>query len=497
MQPVIRVLLIEDDEEDYLLTRDLLLDSKDTKFHLDWVSSFSDAIEHLQRGNHDVYLIDYNLGPHDGLELLKRFATAPFPMIMLTGQDAREVDLAAMRSGAMDYLVKGQIDTALLERSIRYSIARKRTEEALRRKDEFLAMLAHELRNPLAPIRTALHLLEMPQIGSEGIQRAKDVMKRQVDHLVRLVDDLLDVSRIMQGRIELRKQPTDIVEVVKHAVETAHPTIDARGHHLNVTFPDEPVVVAADPTRLSQTICNLLMNAAKYTEKAGQIWITAEREDTDAVIRVRDSGVGIDPELLPHVFELFVQSERSLARSQGGLGIGLTLVKRLVELHGGNVTASSGGRGKGSEFVIRIPAVKEQPYSKDREGRRMAQRVSHRVLVVDDNVDAAECIGVMLEMKGHQVEVVHDGFAAVETAKRDKPDVILLDIGLPGRDGYEVAQILRADPDFADTKIIAVTGYGKDEDRRRTKAAGMDHHLTKPVDPDHLDQLLRVLAKTG
>jgi signal transduction histidine kinase len=497
MQPVIRVLLVEDDEEDYLLTRDLLLESKDTRFHLDWVSSYAEAVVALKRANHDVYLIDHNIGPHDGLELLKQFAASPLPMIMLTGQDAREVDLEAMRCGAMDYLVKGQINGALLERSIRHSIARKRTEEALRGKDEFLAMLAHELRNPLAPIRTALYLLDMPQLSPERAGQAREVLKRQVDHLVRLVDDLLDVSRIMQGRIELQKQRQDLVDVVKHAIETAQPTIDAQGHQVNLTFPSERVLIEADPIRLSQALSNLLMNAAKYTEKAGQIWITAARQGNDAVIRVRDSGVGIDPELLPHIFDLFVQGERSLARSQGGLGIGLTLVKRLVELHGGTVSASSPGRGEGSEFVVRIPAVNERLDAKDHRVQPVTRRNSRHVLVVDDNADAAQCMGVMLELKGHHVEVVHDGYAAVEAAKREKPDIILLDIGLPGRDGYEVAQILRADPEFAHTKIIAVTGYGKDEDRQRSKAAGMDHHLTKPVDPDDLDQLIRLQTKTG
>jgi signal transduction histidine kinase len=495
MQSIIRVLLVEDDEEDYVLTRDLLLESKDTKFQLDWVSSFQEAIAAFEQARHDVYLIDYHLGAHDGVELLKRFATSPFPMIMLTGEDTREVDLEAMRSGAMDYLIKGQTNAALLERSIRYSIARKRTEEALRRKDEFLAMLSHELRNPLAPIHTALHILEMPQSGTDRAEHAKQVIKRQVEHLTRLVDDLLDVSRIMHGRIELRKQPLDVEDVLKHAIETAQPIIDARGHHLNVTPPQEQILVEGDPVRLSQAISNLLMNAAKYTERAGQIWITANREGDDAVVRVRDSGVGIDPDLLPYIFELFIQDERSLARSQGGLGVGLTLVKRLVELHGGTVTASSAGRGKGSEFIVRVPALRSRSDSKDVRVRPATERKPSHVLVVDDNVDAAECIGVMLELKGHKVQVVHDGFAAVEAAKRDKPDVILLDIGLPGRDGYEVAEILRADPELAKTKIVAVTGYGKEDDRQRSAAAGMDHHLTKPVDLEDLDQLMGDLAR--
>jgi two-component system CheB/CheR fusion protein len=495
MEPVIRVLLIEDDEDDYVLTRSLLSESKDTKFRLDWVSSYAEAVDAIEGAQHAVYLVDHNLGPDDGLELVKRYSAGPVPMIMLTGQEGREIDLEAMRSGAIDYLVKGQINAALLERSIRYSIERKRTEEALRRKDEFLAMLSHELRNPLAPIRTALHILEMPQVDEEHARHAKEVIKRQMEHLVRLVDELLDISRIMHGRIELRKQPVDLVDVVKHAIETAQPAIDARGHQISVTFPAGRVVIEADAVRLSQAIGNLLINAAKYTEKAGRIWIEAGREKDDAVIRVRDSGAGIEPELLPQIFDLFVQGQRSLARSQGGLGIGLTLVKRLAELHGGTVTASSAGLGRGSEFVVRIPALHSPSDAESPPIPGESQRSSRHVLVVDDNVDAAECVGVMLELQGHQVQVAHDGFEAVEAARRDKPDVILLDIGLPGRDGYEVAEILRADPQFAQTKIIAVTGYGKDEDRQRSKAAGMDHHLTKPVAPEDLDHLMGTFAK--
>jgi signal transduction histidine kinase len=495
MQPVTRVLLIEDDEDDYFLTRDLLAESKDTKFQLDWVSTYAEAVASFERPRHDVYLVDYNLGEHDGLELLRRFATSSFPMIMLTGRDQREIDLEAMRCGAMDYLVKGQINSALLERSIRYSIARKRTEEALRHKDEFLAMLSHELRNPLAPIRTGLHILGMPQIGPDRIQRVKEILNRQVEHLTRLVDDLLDISRIMQGRIELRKESRNLGEIIDHAIETAQPVIDAQGHEISATFPDHPIFVDADPTRLSQAIANLLTNAAKYTETAGRIWVTAAREGHDAVIKVRDSGIGIQPELLPHIFDVFVQAERSLARSQGGLGIGLTLVKRIVELHGGSVTASSVGLGKGSEFVIRVPAANHLTATEQKSIVSISDPATRRVLVVDDNVDAAESIGMMLELRGHQVRIVHDGFAAVEAAQRDRPDVILLDIGMPGRDGYEVAQILRADSRFAATKIVALTGYGKEEDRRRAREAGMDHHLTKPIDADSLDTLVRKLAE--
>jgi two-component system CheB/CheR fusion protein len=488
----IRVLLIEDDEEDYILTRELLADSTDTRFDVKWVSTYSSAVDALRGGDSDVFLIDYRLGQHDGLELIKQFAASPFPMIMLTGEDDRTIDLEAMRFGAMDYLVKGQINTALLERSIRYSIARKHTEEALRRKDEFLAMLAHELRNPLAPIRTALQILELPQLEEAHGRRARAVLKRQVDQMVRLVDDLLDAARIMQGRIELHKEPQDLLKIVELAIETAGPVIDAQGHRVVLNSPPRSFPIEADAIRFSQAIANLLTNAAKYSEKSSEIFVSVAAEGDDALLLVRDQGVGIDPDLLPRVFDLFVQGDRALARSQGGLGIGLTIVKRLVELHGGTVTAYSDGRGKGSEFVVRIPMTISLARGEDAPAPPVPAG-TRNVLIVDDNVDAAECIGVMLKSSGHQVEVAYDGFGAVEAARRHKPDIILLDIGLPGRDGYEVARILRRDSDFKNTKIIAVSGYGKEEDRIRCKQAGIDHHLTKPVERDDLEQVLRAL----
>ena len=494
MDRSVRICLIDDDDDDFVMTRELLRESRHTRFHLHRVSTFDEGAEMLQRGDHDVYLIDYRLGAHNGLELLRQFAASAAPLIMLTGQDDREVDLEAMRSGAMDYLVKGQIDAALLERSIRYSIARKRTEESLRRKDEFLAMLGHELRNPLAPIRTALHILDMPQAGPDAITRAKGVLHRQVEHLVRLVDDLLDVSRIVLRRIELRKEPSDLRDIVRHAVETAESVIEARGHTLAIHAPADSIVVVADAVRLAQAITNLLVNAANHSEQAGPIHLTVTRDDRMVRIAVRDWGVGIPPELLPNIFDLFVQGERSLARSQGGLGIGLTLVKGIAELHGGSVSASSDGPGTGSEFVIRIPAADQPtvrtavpPAPPPNGGRR-------HVLIVDDNVDAAESITLMLRLNGHRVDVAHDGFAAVEIATRQRPDVILLDIGLPGRDGYEVARLLRADEGLAQTKIVALTGYGQREDQRRARDAGMDLHLTKPVDPLMLERVLHAAS---
>jgi PAS domain S-box-containing protein len=369
--------------------------------------------------------------------------------------------------------------------------ARKQTEEALReadrQKNEFLAMLAHELRNPLAPMRNALHLMKMP--GAEGgvINQARDMMERQMHQLVRLVDDLLDVSRIIRGKIELRREPVDLAMAVARAVETAQPVVESQGHQLTVSLPPERVWVAGDLIRLSQVLANLITNAAKYTEKAGQIWIELEREREEAVIRVRDTGAGISAALQPHVFDLFVQGEHSLARSQGGLGIGLTLVKRLVEMHGGRVAVASDGANRGSQFTVRLPVLAEGQSAERMPaagaGAGAAGPLAKRVLVVDDNVDAADSIAMILRLTGYDVRCVYDGPSVLEAAKVYRPDVVVLDIGLPGLSGYDVAKKLREQPEFRCTPLVAVTGYGQEEDRRRSKEAGFDCHLTKPVDP--------------
>jgi PAS domain S-box-containing protein len=382
---------------------------------------------------------------------------------------------------------------------------RKRLEEELRRrvdelaeadrqKNEFLAMLAHELRNPMAPICNALHLMKLPGAESAMIDEARDMMERQMHHLVRLVDDLLDVSRIIRGNIELRKERLNLAVAVARAVETAHPVIDAHGHELNVSLPEHPVFVEADLIRLAQVIANLLTNAAKYSNSASRISLTVEREDGQGVVRVRDSGIGIPPEFLPRLFDVFFQGDRSLARSQGGLGIGLTLVKRLVELHGGTVAASSAGLGEGSEFVIRLPALSVAHTREAIEQYRIQPRVTdalrRRVLVVDDNVDAAKSIAMILRFTGCEVHCVYDGPSALEAAQTYRPDVVVLDIGLPGMSGYEVAERLREQPEFKDTPLVAVTGYGQDEDRRRSKQVGIDHHLSKPVNANALQALV-------
>jgi PAS domain S-box-containing protein len=369
-----------------------------------------------------------------------------------------------------------------------------RLQTADRRKDEFLAMLAHELRNPLAPICNAVQLMRV--LGSEdaNVQRARDMIDRQVNHLARLVDDLLDVSRITRGKITLQKEPLALAVVIARAVETSRPLIDARRHTLTVTLPPEPLRVEADMTRLAQVVSNLLNNAAKYTEEGGHIELHVERAGADAVVRVRDSGLGIPGDLLPHVFDLFTQGDRSLARSEGGLGIGLTLVKSLVEMHGGTVTAHSDGPGRGSEFVVRLPTLQALPEPSEPEGAARpalcrAER-SRRVLVVDDNADAAESLAVLLRLDGHEVCTAHDGAAALETARGFRPEVVVLDIGLPRMDGYQVARRLRAEVGLTEALVVALTGYGQEEDRRRAEQAGFDAHLVKPADPEVLQRLL-------
>jgi two-component system CheB/CheR fusion protein len=366
--------------------------------------------------------------------------------------------------------------------------------EADRQKNEFLAMLAHELRNPLAPMRNALHLLGMPSVPPQTTERALAMMGRQLNHLIRLVDDLLDVSRIIQGKIELRKEVIDVTATVHRAVETAQPVTDARQQVLTLSLPDAPVLVEGDALRLAQVIANLLTNAAKYSPPQSRIALAIASEDGMAVIRVQDQGIGISAEMLPQVFDLFVQADASLARSEGGLGVGLTLVKRLVEMHGGQVSATSGGLGKGSEFVVRLPLALTAEESADGTAGKARAHVTDalrkRVLVVDDNVDAADSIAMILRLSGYDVRCTHDGLSALAAAKSYHPDVIVLDIGLPGLSGYEVARRLRLQPEFESTPLVAVTGYGQEVDRRRSQVAGIDYHLTKPVDPATLQQLL-------
>ncbi len=375
---------------------------------------------------------------------------------------------------------------------------RDAAESASRAKDEFFALLGHELRNPLAPIFTALQLMRLR--GGSAVERERLVIERQANHLVRLVDDLLDVSGITRGKISLRKERGEIAGVVTHAVETALPMIEERRHELVVDVPDSGLEVHADPDRLSQAISNLLTNAAKYTEPGGRITITAARRGHDLELSVRDTGIGIDPAILPRVFDVFVQERQTLDRARGGLGLGLAIVHGIVELHGGSVEAKSEARGAGSEFVVRLPLAP----SRDADGRDIARPAApsalpkrRAVLVVDDNEDAATTLAASLEDAGHEVRIAYDGPGALRVAESKQVDVALLDIGLPVMNGYELIRRLRELPHLQSMPAVAVTGYGQASDRMRSQAAGFDAHLVKPVDLLEVESLVRELPAAG
>lgn len=368
--------------------------------------------------------------------------------------------------------------------------ARATAESASRAKDEFLALLGHELRNPLSPILTALELLRMR--GVKGIERECGIIERQAQHLVRLVNDLLDVTRITRGKLELHKEPTELGAIVKKAIETASPLLAKQQHHLQVAVPDEGLRLGADPARLTQVFSNLLQNAAKYTEPGGHILIEAERAGNAAILRVRDSGNGIPAELLPRIFDLFVQGGQSLARTQGGLGVGLSVARSLVALHGGTIDARSEGLGRGSEFTVRLPLLQtelarsgEEPPTVGQPGR------SYRILMVDDNEDAVGMLAEFARSAGHEVTIAHDGPEALRAVQQFVPDLALLDIGLPVMDGYELARRLRQQQKLAGLRLVAVTAYGQDSDRQRAREAGFDQHIVKPLTVERFLSLLQ------
>lgn len=359
-----------------------------------------------------------------------------------------------------------------------------------RRKDEFLAVLGHELRNPLAPLQNGLQLLTLGGHDPALVIHARQVMERQLRHLVRLVDDLLDVARIRSGKIVLELEHVELAAMVASAVELARPLIDARGHDLQVILPPEPLWTHADRIRLPQLLANLLNNAAKYTEEGGEIKLTAARFDAQTLVSVRDTGIGMDAEALKNVFELFAQAAGPSHAVQGGLGVGLSLARSIAELHGGVLTAHSDGPGKGSEFVLRLPSA-EAPLAKIPAANLPTELAfRQRILVVDDNIDAAESLGTMLAYSGHDVRVAHGGVEALTAAREFSPNVMILDLGMPEMDGYAVARAVRSDPRFASTRLIALSGYGQPDDRKRTAAVGFDEHLVKPVEHDVLNAAL-------
>jgi PAS domain S-box-containing protein len=443
---------------------------------------------------------------------------------LITGAGAADEDCAARPDGSLEWLrwsvepwktSAGAVGGLLLfvefitenkeaERALRASYehvkaarteleaARREADAATRLKSEFLALLGHELRNPLAPILTALELMKIREPGAPSRERA--VIERQVEHLVCLVDDLLDLSRITRGEIELRKQPVEISDLLSQAVELASPLLERRSHNLNIAVASRGLLVDADDARLVQVFTNLLTNAAKYTEPGGQITVSAGTENGMVVVRVRDSGCGIASEMIPHIFDMFVQGERTLDRSRGGLGIGLTIVRNLVEMHGGAVSAESDGPGRGSEFVVELPSVSQQlldlPAPRAFTSTWRSTALGRRVLVVDDNTDAAETLADILREHGHETSIAHDGPTALTKALVFRPDVALLDIGLPVMDGYELARRFREQPELKRVHLLAVTGYGQQEDKERSRAAGFEEHLVKPIDFCKLRELI-------
>ena len=513
------VLIVDDSPEDRAAVLRHLSRDAGSAYRFREADSGSAALDASREEPPDCMLLDFDLPGHDGLEVLGEVTggtgVAPFAVVMLTGRGGEAIAVRALKLGAQDYLVKGEYTPELLRRTVDDAItqvANGRQLEAQRvelerlyaearrsdrLKDEFLAILAHELRNPLAPIQNAVQVMRLRGGDAAMVERMREIIGCQVTHLSRLVDDLMDVSRIARGKITLRKEPVDLAAAVMQAVEAARPAIEERRHALTVALPPGPLPVDADPTRLGQILANLLGNAVKYMNPGGSIALSAAPEGDQVVIRVRDAGIGIAPEMIPHIFDMFSQVASSIDRSDGGLGIGLTLVRQLVDLHGGSVTASSPGLGRGTEFAVRLPAAPRPELPPAAPGRAEAPARRLQVLVVDDNRPSAESMALLLELLGNETRVAGDGREALVVASEFRPDAIILDIGLPGLDGYEVARHVRGRPEHEGVLLIAVTGYGGDEDRRRSREAGFDHHVVKPIDIDLLAQLLAERAARG
>jgi len=515
-----RLLMLLATVRDATMTRDVLAQAD---IHAHACTSPHELTHELATGAGAVLVCEEALVAGAHAILARLVATQPqwsdLPVIVLTrrGADSPDVGYALEQLGNVTLLERplrlatliSTVRASLRARQRQYQIrthlieqerARSELAEVARRKDEFLAMLAHELRNPLAPIRNALHLLGT-DANLDGASRAKvrAMMERQVNHMVRLVDDLVDMSRISRGTIELRRAPTPLAAVIRNAVDASAPLVSAGKHALTLDV-DESLVVDADPVRIAQVFGNLLNNAAKYGEPGGHIDLVARRDETDAVVTIVDDGIGIEPTMLPHVFELFTQERRAQHRAQDGLGIGLTLVRTLVEMHGGRVDASSEGRGCGAQFVVRLPLAAEATDTRNELDPLLAAAESSdpnlRILIVDDNQDAANSLGMVLDMLHIDNRISYSGKDAITLVDAYAPDAILLDIGMPGMDGYEVARKIRQAGND-DVLLVAVTGWSQVEDRQKSCAAGFDHHLSKPVDLDGLQALLAKVAAGG
>jgi signal transduction histidine kinase len=493
-----RVLLADDNADMREYVRRLLGAEYEVEAVADGAAALSAA--RTRTPPFDLILTDIMMPELDGLGLLaavradERLNTTP--VILLSARAGEEARVEGMHAGANDYLIKPFSARELLARvRANVEMARLRREserqlrESERRKDEFLATLAHELRNPLAPLRYSLHLLREIAPHDHVRTPLHDMMERQVKHLVRLVDDLMEVSRITRGTLELRREWVELSAIVRNAIDTSDPLVQSSDRRLRVTLPTEPVVLDGDPVRLAQVLANLLNNAAQHTTAGGEISVQARRDGDGVSIAVRDDGVGIEPEMLPRIFEMFSRGRRA-SRAQGGLGIGLALARRLVEMHGGTLDARSDGPGAGSEFIIRLPVMPAPVSGPAGPPPETLPVTPRRVLVVEDNRDAADSLAAVLELFGAEVRVASDGREALELNRDFRPALILLDLGMPDMDGYEVARRIRAEPSADRPTIVALTGWGQESDRRRTSSEGFDHHLVKPVEPRSLQQLL-------
>jgi signal transduction histidine kinase len=502
----IAVLLIEDNEGDAYLVGESLANCQPSRFKITHRDRLSSGLASLSNESFDLVLLDLSLPDCDGFETFRRVrdCSPSIPIVVLTGLDDPDLAIKTTREGGQDYLLKRFTGGELLKRLIRQAIERKRIEEALKvadtRKNEFLAMLAHELRNPLAALGCGLSLLA--SAGHEGdCEWALTMAEHQVRLLARMVDDLLDTSRITRGTFQLRKERVRPAEVIQRALDTVRQSAQTQGHRLHVVVGPNLPQLEADPSRLEQVVYNLLTNAFKFTPQGGWVEVSAVAEGGDLVLKVRDTGCGITTDFLPHIFEPFVQAEATLARERGGLGIGLTCVKAIVELHGGTVEARSGGLQLGSEFVVRLPtvgaddAISSGTSSGDRQPKGAdGAPERRRILIVEDNLEYAQGLCRLLESAGNQVRICSDGLGAISQAPAFVPDVILLDLGLPGMDGYEVARRMREDESLSRTQIVVISGYASEEDRRLSREIGVDEHLAKPV---CFSELLRVVAETG
>jgi signal transduction histidine kinase len=500
-------ILLDDDNADM---RDYVSRLLCDRYEVVAVADGQAAWDAMQERVPDLVLSDVMMPVLDGFELLRRIRANPrtqeIPVVLLSARAGEEARIEGLEAAADDYLVKpfsarellATVDahrkTVDIRRRSRQAELRliEQLREQDQRKDEFLATLAHELRNPLAPIRNGLELIRRANNDPAVLEKTTPIMQRQIQQMVRLVDDLLDVARISRNKLHLRKEQVDLESVVRNAVETSRPVLAAAQNDLHVDLPSEPVLLEADPVRLAQVFSNLLNNAAKYSGPGGRISLIATQSGDELTIRVSDTGIGIEPAKLSQIFGMFVQLDASEQQVQSGLGVGLTLVQRLIEMHGGSIEARSEGQGKGSEFIVRLPALKQPAKSVSEIEPALASRARtrRRILVVDDNVDSAESMAMMLELSGHDVAMAHDGLAAVELAKEFQPDVALLDLGMPKLDGYEAARSIRQQSWGQKMKLVALTGWGQQEDKRRSREAGFDAHLVKPIDFDALEELV-------